>query len=308
MVGQRLHLGATVELELAPRIGHLRGPFRRAVIVDDLLLRRRHRVVALEIHVVGEHRGVERHVHRVLDGLLDAEQEHRSPRERDFIGDAALDGVARFRRRSLHIGAAEHLDHFTDGRLRRADLQALEIFRHQNLLLAEQRAGIVDEGEAQLGVLHLGRCILVIPLVERQRALLAVAEHKRKLPRRGDREASRLITRIDVSDVGDTVARHVVVVERLAELLRGEHRQLDAAARGLLDILGPGDGRRHQRMRRRHPQRNFQIDGLVLRRGSCDSSREGRRRARGDQHRHNGFVHERPPCGYAQVCLPDVIA
>ena len=37
-----------------------------------------------------------------------------------------------------------------------------------------------------------------------------------------DREAAGLIARIDVGDVGDAVARHVVMVERLAELLRRE--------------------------------------------------------------------------------------
>src|SRR5258707_997276 len=84
-------------------------------------------------------------------------QEDRSPREGDLIGHAALDGVARFRRRGLHIGAAEHLYHFADGALGRAHLDTGKIAGHHDFLLAVQRAGIVDEGEAQFGVLHLLR-------------------------------------------------------------------------------------------------------------------------------------------------------
>src|SRR3954470_6268617 len=48
---QRLHLGAAVGLELGPGVGDLGGPFRRAVIIDDLLLRICHRVVLGEVHV-----------------------------------------------------------------------------------------------------------------------------------------------------------------------------------------------------------------------------------------------------------------
>ena len=49
---------------------------------------------------------------------------------------------------------------------------------------------------------------------------LAFAIRNGNSPGADDREAARLIARIDVGHVGDAVARHVVVVERLAELLR----------------------------------------------------------------------------------------
>jgi hypothetical protein len=61
-------------------------------------------------------------------------------------------------------------------------------------------------------VLHLGRRVFVIPLVERQRALLAIGEQERQLPGGGDREAAGLVAGIDVGDVGNAVARHVVMV------------------------------------------------------------------------------------------------
>ena len=43
-------------------------------------------------------------------------------------------------------------------------------------------------------------------------------------------EPAGLIAGVDVGDVGDAVARHVVMVERLAELLGREHLVLDGAA------------------------------------------------------------------------------
>ena len=68
-------------------------------------------------------------------------------------------------------------------------------------------------------VLHLGRGVFAIPGVDGAIAALGLADQERQLARRDDREAPRLIARIDVDEVGDAVARHVVMVERLAELL-----------------------------------------------------------------------------------------
>ena len=53
------------------------------------------------------------------------------------------------------------------------------------------------------------------------RAALGARHQERQFAGGDDREAAGLIAGIDVSEVGDAVARHVVMVERLAELLRG---------------------------------------------------------------------------------------
>src|ERR1700728_3387930 len=94
----------------------------------------------------------------------------------------------------------------------------------------------MNEREAELGVLHFGRRVLPIPFVERERALFAVAEREGKLARRDDRKPAGLIARVHISDVGDAVARHVVMVERLAELFGGKHGSLDGSTRCLLDV------------------------------------------------------------------------
>jgi len=51
------------------------------------------------------------------------------------------------------------------------------LFGH-NLLPAVTGAGIVDEGEAEMRVLHLLGRVLAIPGIERNRALVAVGEGK----------------------------------------------------------------------------------------------------------------------------------
>ena len=113
-------------------------------------------------------------------------------------------------------------------------------------------------------VLHLRRRIFAIPGIERRRALARVAEHERHLADGDDRETAGLIAGIDVSDVGDVVARHVVMVERLAELLRRKDRDLDRAVRRLGDIVRPFLGRLGQRVRGRNPERQPEVDLLVL--------------------------------------------
>jgi hypothetical protein len=84
----------------------------------------------------------------IFHHLVDAEEEHRSPWKGDLIRDAAFDRIARFRRRSLNIRAAQHFDHFSNGALGRAHLRSGKVGRKEDLLLAVQRAGIMDEGEA----------------------------------------------------------------------------------------------------------------------------------------------------------------
>ena len=98
---------------------------------------------------------------------------------------------------------------------------------------------------------------------------LASAEQERHLARGDDREAARLIAGIDVGEVGDAVARHVVMVERLAELLRRKDLVGDGAVRGFLDVGAPVLDCLLQRMRRRHPVRQLQFDFLVVGFVSC---------------------------------------
>ena len=183
----------------------------------------------------------------------------------DRIRDATLQRLARFRRRGLHVRAAQHRHHLPDRALGRAHFRALDVVRCHDLRLGVERAGIVDEAEAEFRVLHLLLGIGAVPGIERLRAFLAIAEHEGDLAGRDDREAAGLVAGIDVSDVGNAVARHVVMVDGLAELLGRKDRGGNRAARRVGDVVGPDLCRGHQRMRGRHPDRNLQIDGLVLR-------------------------------------------
>src|SRR3974390_903553 len=113
------------------------------------------------------------------------------------------------------------------------------------------------------------------------RPALRVGDQKRELAGRDDRKAARLVAGIDVSEVGNPVARHVVMVERLAELLRGVDLVMDRAAGILFDRRAPILQRLLQRMRRRYPMRNFQIEGLLLRKrpaAKCERCGENRSR------------------------------
>ncbi len=151
---------------------------------------------------------------------------------------------------------------------------------HDLLVLRMPGQRIEDEGEAVLHVLHLGRRVFAIPGVDRPDAALGVADQERQLAGGDDGEAARLIARIDVGEVGDAVARHVVVVERLAELLRGIDLELDRAVRRLFDRGAPILHRLLQRMRRRHPVRKLEVERLVLReRGRREQHRQSSRRS-----------------------------
>ena len=77
----------------------------------------------------------------------------------------------------------------------------------------------MDEGEAELDVLHLLVGVFTVPGVEPHRAALGIRHQERQFAGADDRKAAGLVTRVDIGDIGDAVARHVVMVECLAELL-----------------------------------------------------------------------------------------
>ena len=66
-----------------------------------------------------------------------------------------------------------------------------------------------------------------------------VADQERQFAGGDDREAAGLVAGIDVGEIGDAVARHVIMVERLAELLRRKDLVFDGSAGGLFDIGAP---------------------------------------------------------------------
>src|SRR5262245_4448939 len=124
--------------------------------------------------------------------------------------------------------------------------------------------------------IFIGR-VFAVPDVDRADAALGVADQERQFAGGDDGETAGLIAWIDIGEVGDAVARHVVMVEGLAELLRRKHFRLDGAVRRLLDRRAPFLHRFLQRMRGRHPVRKLELEGLVLseRGGSCDRQRCG---------------------------------
>src|SRR4051794_37315598 len=111
----------------------------------------------------------------------------------------------------------------------------------------------MNEGKAEMRVLHLRLGILAVERIKRLRAGMAVRERERHLADGDDREPAGLITGIDVRDISDAVARHVVVVEGFAELLGGEDDRLDRSAGGFLDIRRPLLRRGNEWMSRGHP-------------------------------------------------------
>jgi hypothetical protein len=165
-----------------------------------------------------------------------------------------------------------------------ADLHALDVVGHRDLLGARmERARVVHEGEAELDVLHLRLGVLAVPGVDRLRAALGVREQERQLAGADHREAARLVARIDVGEVGDAVARHVVMVERLAQLLRRVDLVPDGAVRRLLDRGAPLLQRLLQRVRRRHPVRQLEVERLLL--SACGRRGREREAGRGDDER-----------------------
>ena len=234
VAGQRLHLGAAGRLEVGPRRGDLHRPLAGAVVVDHLLLRGRHAVVLGLVHRPDEHGRVERHVHVVLHHLVDAEQEHRAPREDDGVGHAALQHVARLGRRGLHVGAAQHGDHLADRAL--AGRIFMPLMSSGATIFLRAVIGRRDRGRRRSrNACPSSPCAAYLRYQASSAAvpLLPSAKVKGIWPTRDHREAAGLVAGIDVGHVGDAVARHVVVVERLAELLGRKDRGLDRAARCL---------------------------------------------------------------------------
>src|SRR5262245_17900687 len=127
-----------------------------------------------------------------------------------------------------------------------------------------ERTGIVYEGETELDVLHLLVSVFPVPRVERLGSALGVRHEKRQFTGADDREAPWLIAGIDVGEVGDAVARHVVMVERLAELLAREDFNFHGAAGILFDRGPPLLQRLLQRMLRRDPMRQLEFERFVL--------------------------------------------
>ena len=75
--------------------------------INGFFLTGRHRVVFVVVHHPDEWRDVQRHIHVVFDNLIDAKQCERAPWESNRICYAALQHIARFRRRGLHVGTAK---------------------------------------------------------------------------------------------------------------------------------------------------------------------------------------------------------
>src|SRR5262245_16887282 len=71
MPGLGFDLGQTRVLEIRPRIGEFPRPLGGAVVVDDLLLRRRHGRIGARAHQPLERDGVERRVHVIFRDLVE---------------------------------------------------------------------------------------------------------------------------------------------------------------------------------------------------------------------------------------------
>ena len=133
---------------------------------------------------------------------------------------------------------------------------------------------------------------------------LRVGDQERQFAGADDREAARLVAGIDVGEVGDAVARHVVMVEGLAELLRRIDLVLDGAAGGLLDRGAPFLERLLQRMRRRHPVRQLELEGLVLGEAGGGRAATGRRQRARKRERRYGLSSDVSPSSCAIGCKP----
>src|SRR5215831_812934 len=249
----RFDLGNAFMLELAPRAADLAGKVGGAIVVDRLFLRWRHLVVFVFVEHEREGGDIERHIHVELRHLVDAEQHQRAPREGHRISDALFQYVAHFGRARLNIDAAQLAHEGSHGGVRGSDLQAPDVARHQDLLVGMERARIVDKGETEFHVLHLAGGIFAVPGIERLGSALGIGHQERKLARRNDGEAPRLVAGIHIGEVGYAVAGHIVMVERFAELLGRKHLVFEGSAGRLLDRGPPVLQRFLQRMIWRYP-------------------------------------------------------
>src|SRR6185369_1398575 len=151
-----------------------------------------------------------------------------------------------------------------DGAGGRADLHALDLGGQRDLLARMESPRIVDKRKADFHVLHFLRRVLLVPGVDGGGAALAIGEQEWQRSARHDRKASRLVAWVDVSEIGDAVARHVVMVERLAQLLGREQCSGESPVRGLLDVVDPGLQAGVQGMLGRHPAGKLECDRFVL--------------------------------------------
>src|ERR1051325_958072 len=125
-------------------------------------------------------------------------------------------------------------------------------------------ARIVHECETELDVLHLLGRVFAVPGIERDRTAFCIGHDERQLAGGDDGEATGLIAWVYVGEVGDAVARHVVMVESLAELLRGIDLIVNGAAGLLLHGGAPFFQRLLQRMRWRYAMRQLEFESLFL--------------------------------------------
>ncbi len=155
-------------------------------------------------------------------------------------------------------------------------------------------ARIVQVHQTHLDVAHLARGVRAVPLVERRRALLGVADQEGQLAGRDDGEAAGRVARVDEGDVGDAVAGHVVMVLGLAQLLRRKDGELQGPVRGLRDRLAPLDDVGVQRVLGRDPVRELELHGL----GEGRAGEHGESQDRGGREAGQACV--------PHVCLPFV--
>ena len=115
-------------------------------------------------------------------------------------------------------------------------------------------------------VLHLHGRIFSIPGVERRCTLAGIAKVKGISPMPISGTAG-LIPWVDIGDIDDAVARHIVMVERLAELFRRKHRDRIVPPEAFA-ISSAHSLAAEQRMSRRS-QSKPQVCDLVLREGKA---------------------------------------
>ena len=102
-----------------------------------------------------------------------------------------------------------------------------------------QGAWVVGEGKAVLHLFHFLGCIGAVPRINGCAAGFGVADLERQGGRSKNREAPRLVARVDECKVGQAITRHVVMVKGFAQLLRGEKRGVDAATRRFFQAVCP---------------------------------------------------------------------
>jgi hypothetical protein len=123
---------------------------------------------------------------------------------------------------------------------------------------------VENERETVFDVFHFACGVFSIPRVHCAIAPFGISNQEGQFAGGNDRESAGLITGIDIGEIGNAVARHVVMIEGAAELLRWEDLVFDASVRGLFDRSAPILHRLLQRVSRRHPMGELELEGLVL--------------------------------------------